>query len=473
MLDICNFLLVHGIDPNLQNSNGRCDTTFNRWQNVKLTRPRRTALIQCCQLMKKSELLNKALIPLASCMIERGADLSLTNREGYSVCALLFESPQGFSYIDEYVYQHIDLCTYENLRSTDFWLVAALARCLPPFRRRLEAQLEAFRTPKTISSSARPLQDTITGVSIDEQVKWIRAASQKDRTVFMRTICAHGSLSMVEPFLACGLDLDETFLEHSVSYIRAAGRSGNLKVVRALLGAGASVDQGVLASTHQLATSLVDDLIIRWRQMKAGRPPYATEKTSPVAEYKILPSILLNPTFQGPNVLLTALHSPSDPEVMAKMLECGCGRRDGQPPASWHINFVGSEVIEAVKLQSPYLKQMLENGLGIECEDRLGCTAALHALDMGSAECLRLLIEHGVNLTRTTKYGISALQFAESNLRASHPRSMQRAWVNKFEWQHRYSRQISLEADQRTYEMVEQAIFGGKRGILPLCEYSS
>ncbi|KAI1428827.1 hypothetical protein F5Y12DRAFT_636007 [Xylaria sp. FL1777] len=203
MLDICNFLLVHGIDPNLQNSNGRCDIAFSKWQNVKLTRPHGTALIQCCQLTKKSELLNKALIPLASCMIERGADLSLTNREGYSVCALLFESPQGFSYIDEYVYQHIDLCTYEDLRSTDFWLVAALARCIPPFKRRLEAQLEAFRTPKTISSSARPLQDRITGVTVDEQVEWIRAASQKDRTVFMRTMCAHGSLSMVEPFLTC------------------------------------------------------------------------------------------------------------------------------------------------------------------------------------------------------------------------------------------------------------------------------
>ncbi|KAI8631723.1 hypothetical protein F5Y19DRAFT_493585 [Xylariaceae sp. FL1651] len=451
MLEICQFLLVNGTDPNLQNANGR------------------TALIQCCQLMKKSITLSNSLIPLASCMIERGADLSVSDSEGYSACSLVFESPHGFRYIDEYVYRHIDLDTYEDLRTTDFWLMSALARCMPSFRRRLEGQLKDFRTPQIISSSVRPCQNTLTELSVEEQVKWIKAASQKDRTVFMRIICAYGPLSMVQPFLTCGLDLDEAPSEDSLSYIRAAGRRGNLQIVQALSDAGASIDQKDIAGReHQLASSVVDDLIIRWQRMKAGHPPEATEKTSPVSEYRILSSLLFNPTFKGPNVLLTALHFPSDLEVVSKLLESGCGRRDGQPPASWHLHFVGSEVIEAVKLESPYLEQMLGSGLGLECEDRLGCTATLHALDMGSARSLDLLIKHGANLTRTTKYGISALNFAESNLHASHPRPMQRAWINKLEWQNRYFRQVSLEADQEAYEMVRQAISGGQRRILPL-----
>jgi hypothetical protein len=40
-------------------------------------------------------------------------------------------------------------------------------------------------------------------------------------------------------------------------------------------------------------------------------------------------------------------------------------------------------VIEAVKLDSPFVSLLLEYGLGLECEDRIGFTALLHALDRG------------------------------------------------------------------------------------------
>ncbi|KAK7418429.1 Ankyrin repeat, SAM and basic leucine zipper domain-containing protein 1 [Neonectria punicea] len=70
---------------------------------------------------------------------------------------------------------------------------------------------------------------------------------------------------------------------------------------------------------------------------------------------------------------------------------------------------------------------MLESGLALKYEDRLGCTALLHAWDSGATEAVKLLIEAGVNVTRWTRYGITPLDLVESNVKAGHTRPMQRA----------------------------------------------
>jgi hypothetical protein len=112
---------------------------------------------------------------------------------------------------------------------------------------------------------------------------------------------------------------------------------------------------------------------------------------------------------------------------------------------------------------------MLDAGLGLECEDRLGVTALLHALDMGAVRQVKLLIQAGANLTRKTGYGITPLQFARSNLAASHPRPMQRAWINKREWSIR-RRKVELQQDQATYDLLERAVYDRGRVELPVCK---
>ncbi|KAK1830632.1 hypothetical protein QBC39DRAFT_410083 [Podospora conica] len=455
MKDICNALLDLGVSPNQQNSKGR------------------TGFLQCCRFMMESSKLSSTMRPVVSRMLRSGAELSLSDEFGSSACTLLFQSQHGLQYLEAEVYQFFGLDIYDDLQNADYWLISTLARCVPKFKHHLEAQLREYRTPRAISSDMRPRHETLTQLDAQQQVSWLREAKKSDRMTFLCTICAHGSMAMLEPFLRCGVDLDETpDLYSEKIYMRHAARTGNLDVVQALERAGAPVDQDELYSEPwALVTSAVDELIERWHALRTSRPGFGWESKSPESEYWILEPLLANPTFKGYNTLFGALWLDTPSIIFEQLLRFGCGRRDGQPPRSHYQRMLGSDVIEAVKLSSPHLAAMLDAGLALECEDRLGCTALLHALDLGCADSVELLIKAGANLTRTTGYGITPLQFAETNLKASHPRPLQRAWINKFEWRNRHRRSVTLEEDRRTHQMLRKAI-QEDRGQLPLCTLS-
>ncbi|KAF3800844.1 hypothetical protein GCG54_00009515 [Colletotrichum gloeosporioides] len=95
-------------------------------------------------------------VPMASILIENGADLAICDKVGQSSCLLVFQMPQGFNYFDDVLYEFINLDMLQNLRSIDLWLVASLARSIPSFKSKLEAKYQGMRTPAGISSSIRP-----------------------------------------------------------------------------------------------------------------------------------------------------------------------------------------------------------------------------------------------------------------------------------------------------------------------------
>ena len=413
--------------------------------------------------------LERGLQSLASVLIGADADLAIYNNEGYAACSLVFNSQHGLSYLETFVYQYIDLYTLEEMASVDAWILAALARSFPTFRKCMEAHLASYRTASSLSSVRSPTKQVIPQFMEDRQIAEVKHASVKVRTGFLRTICSRGTVSMVKPFLNGQLDVNEVEGSLPTTYIRAAASQGNVDVIIALMEAGASVnteasypEYGHWDPPEYRALSPVDDLLERWRSLREHRTSHTGH---PEQEYWILKRMLQNPTFDEPNVLFWALWTSSPYPLIKDLLDAGCGRRDFTPAASWCQKVNGSEVIEAVKYQSPLVGHLLEYGLAIECEDCFGFTALLHALDGGQLcqDAARTLIDAGADLLRQTKSGLTPFDLVNKNLGEQHPRwprasrtpgtSLRPREVDRSRF-----RPITLEEDQRSYDLLSTSL---------------
>jgi hypothetical protein len=426
--------------------------------------------------MNRSPTLARNLRPLADIIIgSNNADLTINDKEGYSACTLIFQGKHGLTYLEQFVSRYIDLVSLHDMDTVDFWLVATLARSFPVFQRTLEAENESYRTPPSLSSlpaSKRNRVVRLTELDFATQVQSLREAKIENRTVFMRALCAKGTLQMVQPFLSAGLDLDEQS-ERKQTYLRAATINGNLEVAEALMQAGATVDgRSNFWDPNNTLNGTVDDLMERWHSLDQCRPDVEGSCDSFSSEIWILPKMLQHPTFNNPNVLLLAVWSRVRPRVFEILLQHGCGRRDGQMPMSCHLQTYGSEVIEAIKCNNKQVSKMLEAGLGVEIEDKWGCTALIHALDRGRgvADFVRLLIEAGVDLERRTGCGYTPLEFAELNMKARHPRLPQRTWSVK-SIENTSFRPVTLQQDREMFLLLKQSIAEKKayRAVLRKC----
>lgn len=425
--------------------------------------------------MQESSSVNMHLLPLAEVLISNNADLSIPDEDGNSSCMLIFRSQHGLTYMEEFVYRYIGLDTFSDLKSLDLWLMSSIARTTPALRARLEAENRSFRTDPKISSCNKPRHDELVETDPSEQIAWLKAAPAKERCAFLSLMFSFGTLDMVQPFLSDSseLDINETVPEEdgysSQSYIRAAARMGNLDVVVALAKAGAHLDQNDWRwKANNLCTSVLDELIERWRFM-SYRPVSGRKASSLESELWILKFLLEQPNHESPNALYTALWTEADAtKVLVPLLEHGYGKRDGQPRKTHHDKHCGSEILEAVKHEMPYLQTMLDHGLALECEDNTGVTAILYAVDNAAFDVLEKLIDAGANLTRRPGCGISAIELAETNFAADHPRPINRAWSN-WSW-FKNEGIISMEEDKRVLKMLVGAMRKRDGKELPLCK---
>ena len=420
-----------------------------------------TPLLLCCRLMVETPEMVCKLHAIASLLIDAGTDLAVCDSAGISACSLIFRSRHGLAYLESFVYRYIDPLALEEMTSSNAWILAALARSFPTFQRCLENQLAEYRTPMSLSSCRRPIDRTVTQFNFENQLSGIKQTSVTIRTNFLGALCTEGNVSMIAPFLDCGIDLDELEPKSFSTYIRIAARHGQLETILALMEAGASVDvqpsdpQAELREWDSIIRDLgpVEDLLERWFSLREGRGTYTGE---PENEYWILTKLLQSPTFNGSNVLFKAIWTSQPPDIFKCLLNAGCGRRDNTAPKSWCQKVKGSEVIEAVKSNNPNFNLLLSYGLGIECEDCMKYTALLHALDRGEGcvDFTKTLIDAGADLVRRTGSGFTPLEFAEKNMKAKHPRLPNPAWTRKA-WK---LRPVSLEEDQRSYNLLKKAI---------------
>lgn len=402
-----------------------------------------------------------SLQAIATLLIHAGTDLAVCDPTGASACSLIFRSRHGLAYLESFVYRYIDPLALQEMASANAWVLAVLARSFPTFQTCLENQLAEYRTPIALSSCRRPINQDIAQFNFENQITEVKQASTAIRTNFLGALCTGGTLSMITPFLDCGIDLDELEPQSFSTYMRTAARHGQLETILALMEAGASVDvqpsdpQDRLRDWDPIIRDLgpVEDLLERWFALREGKPMYSGE---PEKEYWILTKLLQCPTFIGSNVVFKALWTRQPPAILKCLLDAGCGRRDNTAPESWCQKVKGSEIIEAVKSNNPNINLLLSYGLGMECEDCMKFTALLHALDRGEGcvDFTKTLIDAGANLVRKTGSGFTPLEFAEKNMKAKHPRIPNPAWTRKA-WE---LRPVTLEEDQRAYKLLKTAI---------------
>jgi ankyrin repeat protein len=418
--------------------------------------------------MRKGLGCSQLMLPMTTLLLKSNADLSFRDEKGESACTLLFQSGTGLQYIESTLYQMISLEVYEDFQSKDLWLMATIARTVPEFRQRLEAGLRDLRTPAQLSSCIRPRYEKILELDAARQTQWIEQAPVEDRVSFMKALCSYGTPKMLQPFIQSSINLDETD-KNGIIYTRLAARMGNLKVLMALSQAGGSLEQkDWFWNPDNLCCSALEELLSRWICMQTGRGVPGKDDSSVDSELWILPWLLDQRGHESPNALyaIVAEDGETNPDILYRLLAHGFGRRDGQPPKTYLLNYRGSEVIEAVRSRNLYLKAFLDAGLALECEDWRGLTATLYAIDMGETEALKLLIRAGSNLERKCTYGITALELATSNLKAGHPRRRNRAMTGNY-WD-TADELLSFETDAEVYQILTQAL--QKDCTLPLCK---
>ena len=406
--------------------------------------------------MSSTSNLEHQLQPIASLLISAGSDLTLCDSNCYSACSLIFQSQSGLPFLSEFVLLYVDIFTLQHMEGVDLWVLAALARAFPSFQRCLQTQLSEFRTPADLSASPAKAVAPALGLDIPSQVAEVKKATSKVRQSFLRLLCAKGTLAMIKPFLDCGFNLDECSPSSDSTYIRAAAKSGNVDIVAALAEAGASLDTyptWMNRSETITATCAVDDLLERWYSIEIGRPEYTGD---PEAERWILKDLLRNPTLNASDSIFFAIGRHEDPLIYQYLLDAGIGRRDGMPSDTRARKALGSEMILAIRMNSPVAALLVEYGLGVECEDRFGYSALLYSLDRGKGriDFMETLIRAGADLTRRTGSGFTPLEFAKKNLNAQHPRCPRRDGLIKDQ----ELRTVTLQEDREAYDRLKEAI---------------
>ena len=161
--------------------------------------------------------------------------------------------------------------------------------------------------------------------------------------------------------------------------------------------------------------------------------------------------------FNASDSIFFALGRHEDPFIYRCLLEAQCCRRDEMPSDTRARKALGSEVIWAIKANSPIAALLVEHGLGLECEDRLGFSALLHALDRGEGriDFTEMLIRAGADLTRRTASGFTPLEFAKKNLNAQHPRYPRRDGIIRECCE---LRAVTLQEDREAYDRLKKAI---------------
>ncbi|KAI1111760.1 hypothetical protein F5Y14DRAFT_453747 [Nemania sp. NC0429] len=455
MLELCNLLLtcpLYNTNPNVVNKQSR------------------SALTHCCRLMRWACSSSETLMPILNILVQNGADITLQDEEGLSAISYMLDARQGHrvSYAQadsgdlQALLDMLDLDVFEDMNSLDFWLVATYASStMPSIRSKLESQLRERRTPTEISSSIRPIQETLPELYIEEQLKWIKTATVSERVRFIRSLCAHCDEDTIRPFLECGIDVNETEPGYDLAtYMRAAAEQGKVGTMKTLLESGASVDcDDAFLGFDEMCTSAVDDLVIRWHRRMSGKSPWVSAPTPVDDEYWIMPLLFRKQKSIKTNALISTVQSDMHPSIVNMLIQCGCGRRDGQAAMTGYQWKCGSEVIEAVKGNSRHLQTFLDAGLGLECEDFLGRTAMLYAIEKASSQSVKALLEAGADVERRTSFGITALELAESNVRASHPRRIRKDWSQNWSQylSHEQHPVISLQSDLEIYEALLSA----------------
>ncbi len=317
--------------------------------------------------------------------------------------------------------RQIEPWAVEDLTETETWAIGVWAHTNPPFRRMLSDYLDSHRSP--FHANGKSAGDYRFEASFGIQTMVAQVMSSDDwitRDYFARLItCSRsGASSMLQLFLDAGLKDDRETLSRCLN---EAAAIGNLEVLHTLLNAGADPVKALprflimsrcVPSFHYVLSTLLNHI----------RPVNTLASFDPDPLAAVLCSNrALKACPQAPHILFNhGIYNHSN-------LYGGGG-----------VCISDSHMFHAIRSQSDAINLFLAHGveanvqigqlfdiLGYYEEDVLGpCSWLTLAVHCGSVTCADILIKYGADVLLPDGSGRNAIQIAQSNLAADHPRDL-------------------------------------------------
>ena len=152
-----------------------------------------------------------------------------------SAISTLVETGLGFESIRNCLFHSSQVWTIDELGMRDIWYIGVQCHTNRGFRAALTNYLSGFQSSSFPTSIDNP---ALSVFNMERIVHEVKEADKVDRAEFLMALIAYGTLEMVLPFLAIGIDRDE----HPIwpNYLGRAASQGKVALVESLLNAGAS-----------------------------------------------------------------------------------------------------------------------------------------------------------------------------------------------------------------------------------------
>ena len=365
----------------------------------------------------------------------------------------------------------VDLeCIPDLLKSSEPWLVKDLSSfqiCLIGAIAHVDAVL-GDRIKKTLASYRSPIPSSRESFAINLFESLFSVASIKSKFcalehgqkyAFMSLLCKKGSASMVKLFLDVGLDLNGAW-QYS-DPLGSAAAEGNIVVVDMLLGAGAESSSALkrfLEESDHLPNGIFSRIL--WTLVGNARPATFDRTKDPLI------SIMRSSR-------AFSLH-PKAPEILLNrkiFTDISLGR--GAAQSSYHDSYMCYAITQG---QHSVVDLLLQNGAIadatisdlFDCHEQWlePCTWITFSIHCGAAACADVLIRHGADFTARDRSGKSAIQLAQMNVLASHPRYL--PWLSLVGCS-----RVTAEQDTETLTVVERAFNDRFQGTKSLEDHTA
>ena len=356
----------------------------------------------------------------------------------------------NMDWIPDLLFRSSEVWLVSDLSSLENCLIGTLAIVDTKFQKHLKKHLMKLQSPffsngtSNINSMIRLLSDT---ASIMSHFHKLQAS---ERELFLINLCRRGSASMLKLFMDAGIDVDQENCS-STSLLGHAAIAGNTDVIHLLLDVGANA---ALASAEYISwnSAFFNEICEQelWLLIEHVQPARLTEYWDPLGELIRYIGFTRNPT---PELLETMLARKL--YFPRKLVKEACYRCSVEKSYLFNAIIYGLPHVVDLLLQHGAQANMQITDMfdfNVVYKEYKMCTWFTFSVMLGHASCTDVLIQHGATVTDVDGSGRSAIQLAQLNTRALHPR-----YFSGYAYTY-FGSEIDLEEDMETLAVVERAL---------------
>ena len=376
--------------------------------------------------------------------IKHNGQTSAGNRSG--LFEFLIVNVDSISWDSSALFESLEVTMADDLSSLNVCLVSTLARADATFRDLLKKSLASYHSPFLSEHASRRdclYESTFGTTSI---VRHFRLLNRREKLNFLHLLCKLGSVSILKSFLDLGVDVNEE--KGSGNLLGAAAVYGKLDMIQYLLDIGANgalAFHGFLYGGNRLSDTLYKRILT-----------LLVESATPTSSQGYLedPFGLIS----GPHRNRLLSLCPETPEALIKRelfqekLLIGGGFEKPDVYRSYMFMAIKNEQHHVVSCLLHHGAQAdmhitnMFNFIDGFYDWVEPCTWLTVAVELGSASCANILIQHGANIYVQDGAGRSAIQLARSNVLSAHPRYSNKGY-----------KYYTAEDDAKTLAVIERA----------------